>query len=58
MGVAFDVPARLYVSSIADMAVDGGTDVSVDGSVRDIIVRAAESLRGGSGATGGRLCPS
>jgi len=46
MGVAFDVPARLYVSSIVDMAVDGGTDVSVDGSVRDIIVRAAEIVKG------------
>ena len=46
MGVAFDVPARLYVSSIADAAVDGNTDVDVDGSVRDIIARAAEIVKG------------
>jgi len=46
MGIAFDVPARLYVSSIVDVAVGGNTDVNVDGSVRDIIVRAAEIIKG------------
>ena len=46
MGVAFDVPARLYMSSIVDAAVNGDTDVNVDGSVRDIIARAAEIVKG------------
>jgi hypothetical protein len=46
MGLAFDVPARLYVSSIVDIVMDGSTDVNVDGSVRDVIVRAAEIVKG------------
>ena len=45
MGIAFDVPARLYLSVIVDMIVDGNTEVYVDESVKGIIGEVAEIIK-------------
>jgi len=45
MGIALDVPARLYLSAVVDMIADGDTEVYVDESVKDIIREVAEIIK-------------
>ena len=45
LGVAFDVPARLYEQAIIDVAVDGYTNIDVDVEVKDVVVNIARAIR-------------
>jgi queuine/archaeosine tRNA-ribosyltransferase len=45
LGVAFDVPARLYEQAIIDVAVDGYTNIDVDSEVKDVVVNMAKAIR-------------
>jgi hypothetical protein len=45
LGIAYDVPVRLYEQAIIDVAVDGYTGIDVDGEVRDVVVNIAKAIR-------------
>jgi len=45
LGIAYDVPVRLYEQAIIDIAVDGYTGIDVDGEVRDVVVNIAKAIR-------------
>ena len=45
LGVAFDVPARLYEQAIIDVAVDGYTNIDIDVEVKDVVVNIAKAIR-------------
>jgi len=45
LGIAFDVPVRLYISAAIDIAVDGYADVDIDVAVKDIVEEIAETVK-------------
>lgn len=45
LGIAYDVPVRLYEQAIIDIAVDGYTGIDIDGEVRNIVVNTARAIR-------------
>jgi hypothetical protein len=45
MGIAFDIPARLYMGVIADLAISGVTDTEIEPTIEDVVRELAYLLK-------------
>jgi sugar phosphate isomerase/epimerase len=45
MGAAFDVPAKLYISVVADLVIRGATKVEIDPAVESVVRELANAVR-------------